>query len=306
MAVDINSWNCRLQTLIQKEQPQARWTLEWGENIQPDCLHPGWKQYQQRAFGRFKCSSCRRSWASAQVNVLCHMYLKCRNSQGLVLMRCFGQKCQNCSCSLFEKPHFSPESTGRILHNLAHRILEKFYGDGSRNVSEMPVNVEVHLDGSHDMDNCEACSLGFCVQRLEEDISTESAYSQFSYMEMGSNTTEGLRASYATSGSWVPNEGHRNNWETGQQHPPGAHQQGSCTTSQQSVLVARYLPSQLANSPVTQTHQEWQETYSSRMSAPDNALRYSSSNSPTQYGLSLWGCICAVALFTFLAVKYAN
>ncbi|XP_054980767.1 receptor-transporting protein 4 [Sorex araneus] len=185
MAVDINSWKCRLQALIQEKQPQARWSLEWGENIQPDHLQRRWKQYQQRAFGWFKCSSCGRSWASAQVNVLCHMYLKSLNSQGLVRMRCFGQKCQNCSCSPFEKPNFSPESTSSILQNLADRILEKFYGDGSRKASEMPVKAEVHLKGSHDMDNCEACSLGFCVHSLEEDISSESAYSQSSYMEMG-------------------------------------------------------------------------------------------------------------------------
>ncbi|XDB46725.1 hypothetical protein AB1E18_000340 [Capra hircus] len=130
IALDIKEWEQTFQELICQEKPRARWTLKMDGNLRPNCVAQGWRQYQQRGFGRFQCSSCRRSWASAQVQILFHMYLENQKSTGKVLMRIFGQRCKKCFQSQFEKPDFSPESSQRILKNLVQRVLEKFYRNG--------------------------------------------------------------------------------------------------------------------------------------------------------------------------------
>lgn len=217
-----------------------------------------------------------------------------------MLMRCLGQKCKNCFLSQFEKPDFSPETTKRIIHNLAQRILEKFYGDGSRRYSEMPVNIEAPLNGFHDKDNCEACSLGICVQNLDENIMSEPNFN----MEMGSYNSEGLGTRYATAGTQMPTESHPYNWNIGQHCPSRVYQQATLVVREQSALVASYLPLESANSTQTQIDQERQEMYSLRRYFSDNSLRSSSNDSPRQDWLSKLGYICVVALFTYLAAKY--
>ncbi|XP_006884232.1 PREDICTED: receptor-transporting protein 4 [Elephantulus edwardii] len=165
MSMDISLWEQKFQELIREKKPQARWTLKLNGKLQPDCVAPGWKQYQQNAFGRFQCSSCSRKWASAKVQVLCHMYQEPPKSQGQVLMRLFAQRCKKCLGSQFEKPEFSSENTMRILHNLVQRILDRFYRTRDWTAHDLPVIIEVPLEGSHDIANCEACFLGFCVMR---------------------------------------------------------------------------------------------------------------------------------------------
>ncbi|KAI4579067.1 hypothetical protein MJG53_000941 [Ovis ammon polii x Ovis aries] len=186
-ALDIKEWEQTFQELICQEKPRARWTLKMDGNLRPNCVAQGWRQYQQRGFGRFQCSSCRRSWASAQVQILFHMYLENQKSTGKVLMRIFGQRCKKCFQSQFEKPDFSPESSQRILKNLAQRVLEKFYRNGIRKASEIPVKPEVPLDGSHDKANCEACILGYCGLNLENCM-TGPGKSSLSYMNTGSSS----------------------------------------------------------------------------------------------------------------------
>nr|XP_019607701.1 PREDICTED: receptor-transporting protein 4 isoform X3 [Rhinolophus sinicus] len=267
VVVDVGTWEQTFQELIQQVKPRARWTLKLDKNLQPHCVAQGWKQYQQRAFGRFRCSSCRRSWASAQVQILCHMHLETRKSQGQVLMRLFAQRCRKCSRTRFEKPEFSPESTMRILNNLVCRIREKYY-ENSRKFREMPVILEIPLEGSHDMGNCEACILGLCIKSLQNCV-TEPSKSPLSYMEIGSpsphvgdmfsqNQTRKLSAEaketqgrgyscghnrsgpcYATAGTQVPAAFSQPKREIGQQRIPGADQQG---TGSQPIQVARSLP----------------------------------------------------------------
>ncbi|KAI4548239.1 hypothetical protein MG293_000569 [Ovis ammon polii] len=186
-ALDIKEWEQTFQELICQEKPRARWTLKMDGNLRPNCVAQGWRQYQQRGFGRFQCSSCRRSWASAQVQILFHMYLENQKSTGKVLMRIFGQRCKKCFQSQFEKPDFSPESSQRILKNLAQRVLEKFYRNGIRKASEIPVKPEVPLDGSHDKANCEACILGYCGLSLENCM-TGPGKSSLSFMNTGSSS----------------------------------------------------------------------------------------------------------------------
>ncbi|XP_029795514.1 receptor-transporting protein 4 isoform X2 [Suricata suricatta] len=186
--LDVGTWEQIFQELMQQEKPRARWTLKMDANLEPSCLAEGWKQYELKGFGRFQCSSCHRNWASAHVHILCHMYLEPHKSQGQVIMRLFAQRCKRCSWSRFENPEFSPESTMRILKNVVMRILKKFYDNGFRKFSELPIIREVPLDGSHDTKNCEGCSLGFCALRLQNNT-TEPPISPFSYMDIRSSSS---------------------------------------------------------------------------------------------------------------------
>ncbi|XP_066203702.1 receptor-transporting protein 4 [Saccopteryx leptura] len=269
--LDVEKWEQIFQELIQEVKPRARWTLRLNETLQPNCVAQGWKQYQQKAFGRFWCSSCKRNWYSAQVQTVCHMYLENRRSQGQVLMRLFRQRCKKCCQSQYEKPEFSPESAMRILNNLVWRIKEKYYGDGIKKFSEIPVIPEVPLEGSHDMANCEACSLGFCVQIVQNGMTTPSK-SPFTSMKIGSSlphigdihgqkqtrkqSAEAQKAqgsgcsskhersgpSHATTGSQVPVAGPQPKQETGQQPIPGAQQQAAHGTGSQIFKVITALP----------------------------------------------------------------
>uniref|UniRef100_A0A8B7V4M3 Receptor-transporting protein 4 n=1 Tax=Castor canadensis TaxID=51338 RepID=A0A8B7V4M3_CASCN len=159
--LDISTWEQTFQELMEQEKPWAKWSLKLNGTILPGHTAPGWKQYQQTAFGRFWCSLCHRSWSSAQVKILCHMYREPGKSQGQVLMRVFAQRCQKCSWSQFEKPEFSTESIKRILQNLIQYILWRYYGHDFR---KMPMIREVPLNGPHDTNNCEACTLGSCTK----------------------------------------------------------------------------------------------------------------------------------------------
>ncbi|XP_052014805.1 receptor-transporting protein 4 [Apodemus sylvaticus] len=157
---DFSSWEQTFQELIREEVPGAKWTLHLDKNIVPDGLTLGWRQYQQTVLGRFQCSRCYRSWTSAQVKILCHVYQDTSTSQGRVLMRIFGQKCQKCFGSQFENPEFSAECIKRILNNLVSYILQKCYGHRKiASISNASLDEKVLLDGPHDTLNCEACSL---------------------------------------------------------------------------------------------------------------------------------------------------
>ncbi|XP_058920278.1 receptor-transporting protein 4 [Kogia breviceps] len=271
MVLDVGTWERTFQELIWQEKPQARWTLKMDGNLRPDCAALGWKQYKQRAFGRFWCSSCRRSWASAQVQILFHMYLEHQKSQGKVLVRLFGQRCRKCSQSQFEKPEFSLDSTKRILNNLVQRILERFYRNGIRKVLEIPVIQEVPLEGHHDMVNCEACALGFCIQNLQNCM-TEPAKSSPSYMKTGCSSPhlgevcgqnrarnqsseaketqgsgyscshKGPGPSHATARMQAPGAGPQLKWEMGRLLTPRADQQAAQGTGPQPIQVAGSLP----------------------------------------------------------------
>ncbi|XP_053421188.1 receptor-transporting protein 4 [Nycticebus coucang] len=198
MVLDIRTWEQTFQNLIQEVKPRTRWTLSLDRNLQLDCVAPGWKQHQQRAFGWFQCSLCRRHWASAQVHILCHLHWECRMDQGQVVMRLFGQRCQKCSWSQYEMPEFSTESTTTILNNLVQHILKRYYGDGATKFPKMSVIPEVPLEGSHDAANCEACALGICTRGLHGCIAEPLACPP-SYLEIE-------RSSPRIGDMYIPNQ----------------------------------------------------------------------------------------------------
>ena len=171
-------------------------------------------------------------------------------------MRIFSQRCRRCSRSRFEKPEFSSDSTMRILNNLVRRIRERYYGDGIKKYSEIPVILEVPLEGSHDTTNCEACVLGFCVQS-SQNCMTKPSKSPVSYVKIRSslphtgdvygqnqakNQSAGAKKaqgsgcpfehkmsgpSHATARTQVPGAGPQPKRETGRQPTPGVDRQAA-------------------------------------------------------------------------------
>lgn len=157
---DFSTWEQRFQELIREEKPGAKWTLHLDKSIVPDGAALGWRQQQQTVVGRFQCSRCYRSWTSAQVKIVCHMFQDAGKTQGRVLMRIFGQRCQKCFGSQFESPEFSTESIERMLNNLVNYILQRYYGHKKiASILNASLDEKVLLDGPHDTLNCEACSL---------------------------------------------------------------------------------------------------------------------------------------------------
>lgn len=101
------------------------------------------------------------------------MHWSKRESEGLVRMRIFAQRCRKCAEPPFEAPEFTEENVSRILNNLVFRILKKCYGEGFKSMEEIPTIKDVSLKGPHDADNCEACLWGFCAQ-CESDAAEPS------------------------------------------------------------------------------------------------------------------------------------
>ncbi|XP_008069429.1 receptor-transporting protein 3 [Carlito syrichta] len=164
MVQDVEVWKQVFQESIREVKPWHTWTLTPDKSLRPNVFMPGWMQYQQFTFARFWCSSCFRSWASAQVLVLFHMHWNEEKSRGQVKMRVFAQKCRKCSQPQFEVPQFTQENISRILKNLVFRILKKCYREGFQLMEETPTIQDVFLEGPHDSDNCEACLQGFCTR----------------------------------------------------------------------------------------------------------------------------------------------
>lgn len=286
---------------------------------------------------RFRCSSCKRSWASAQVQILCHMHLDSRKSQGQVLMRLFAQRCQKCSRSQFEKPEFSPDSTMRILNNLVQRIQEKYYTGGVRKFREMPVIPELPLEGSHDMANCEACVLGFCIQNLQNCMTVSSTSPPVS-MESRSllphigdmcgkkqawnKPAEAEEAqgsgyfyehnrsgpSHATAGTKVPRAGKQSTQGACSQTTQGAGLLATRGTDPIQMTHPTAIATRRSGTPSeTKAVQRRQEKYSPRGHAFDSFHRpppsMISHGSIQQDNLFKWGIFGIAALCTFLILK---
>lgn len=83
---------------------------------------------------------------------------------GQVKMKVFAQRCKKCPQPPFEVPEFTQDNITRILNNLVFKILKKCYGEGFKQVEEIPLVGDASLEGPHDSDNCEACLQGFCAQ----------------------------------------------------------------------------------------------------------------------------------------------
>ncbi|KAE8603646.1 hypothetical protein XENTR_v10014403 [Xenopus tropicalis] len=123
----------------------------------------GWKSFtQQDAFGKFHCHNCLHSWKS--IHAVIEFYINLNGWQGRVMMKPFGQKCQNCNDNQYVKPEMPNSVIRNILRNLINTIRDKCYGEY---VSEWyPANDGQSGHGPHIKKLCEACHLGICKTKI--------------------------------------------------------------------------------------------------------------------------------------------
>ncbi|XP_029472899.1 receptor-transporting protein 3-like [Rhinatrema bivittatum] len=158
--MDLYIWNSILEDKLKKKGLNDPWTLALDDSIQPN---QGWKRYTLQIFGRFRCSGCSRTWASAKIQILFHMKLETMpERRGWVKMRVFKQECKKCSGATFEEPEFLSENIEVALEKLVSRIQEKCYRDLSGKSTTSAFNYTGKQDGPHESAHCEACRLGLC------------------------------------------------------------------------------------------------------------------------------------------------
>uniref|UniRef100_A0A8C3SX08 3CxxC-type domain-containing protein n=1 Tax=Chelydra serpentina TaxID=8475 RepID=A0A8C3SX08_CHESE len=162
-------WQKIFSQKIGQMKPGDMWTLKVDYNLQSNDLEPGWKQFLQRhAFARFQCSQCWHAWHSAQVNVLFHMHLDRKQRRGQVKMKLFRQECKKCLVPKLELPEFSQENVERVLENLMLKLRGKCYREAINPKELSKIIVEAQIMGPHDSSHCEACRLGICYVKYED------------------------------------------------------------------------------------------------------------------------------------------
>lgn len=114
---------------------------------------------------RFKCSLCRRSWASTRVQVIFHFHLNSACSQGTIKVRRFKQKCKTCSDAQMEDPNFSVGNIDVLVERLVEKIRMRCYKEdlGETNRSSKFYG---RVNGPHEMLHCEACQHGVCNRAI--------------------------------------------------------------------------------------------------------------------------------------------
>ncbi|XP_030072915.1 uncharacterized protein LOC115479224 [Microcaecilia unicolor] len=164
--VDLHIWNSIFQSKLSERNKGDIWTLSLDDSVQP---RQGWKRYTLPLFGRFRCSGCSRTWASAKVQILFYMKLEMwPTRRGWVTMRVFKQECGKCSAATFEEPEFLSENIEAALEKLVNRIQEKFYSDFSRKNTTSAFVHNGKQDGPHESEHCEACRLGLCNLKAQD------------------------------------------------------------------------------------------------------------------------------------------
>ncbi|KAJ1087169.1 hypothetical protein NDU88_000359 [Pleurodeles waltl] len=158
MGKDEAIWDYFFRDLMYRVKPRDSWSLVW-ENRRS--VGPQWGQYRQQAFGRFLCSFCSHSWASAHVLILFHMKLEKKRRRGTVKMNILRQKCYRCGAGIYEEPEFTEENISIILSNLLISILKLCYREYVYDEPQ-PTLVYGSSHGPHQPENCEACQLGIC------------------------------------------------------------------------------------------------------------------------------------------------
>ncbi|XP_069829584.1 receptor-transporting protein 3-like [Dendropsophus ebraccatus] len=152
-------WEEEFDYEIEERGVPGQWVLYEDEQLH---MQERGVKYQQRTFGRFCCSGCKRWWNSAEVHVLFFMNLNRSLEQGTVKMRIFRQECRKCSFPKLEEPEISDENITRITKNLVNHILQVFYGQKKVTQDWRPEVYSNDMIGPHDREHCEACRMGIC------------------------------------------------------------------------------------------------------------------------------------------------
>ncbi|XP_056419537.1 receptor-transporting protein 3-like [Hyla sarda] len=174
--VKMELWEDEFYNEIEERGVPDDW--EFYEDVDLDMQERGAK-YTQHTFARFKCSSCKRWWNSAEVHVVFFMTLNRSLQQGTVRMRIFRQECKQCSVPELETPEISHENIIRIIKNLVNRIPQVFYGERKLKQDFKPEIYGKDREGPHDKEHCEACKLMICnwtvVTKKQPAVQSSSA-----------------------------------------------------------------------------------------------------------------------------------
>ncbi|XP_036442413.1 receptor-transporting protein 3-like [Colossoma macropomum] len=139
------------------------WTLELNDSIEPGRTQRGWNQYIRNSYAQFRCSLCRRSWPSKQVQVLFHFSRESSLRRGTVRVRRFKQKCRRCSAARMEEPSFTVENIDVMVEKLMEKIRIRCYGEEPPE-SNRNLRFDGRIEGPHERLHCEACLKGICSQ----------------------------------------------------------------------------------------------------------------------------------------------
>ncbi|KAE8603653.1 hypothetical protein XENTR_v10014405 [Xenopus tropicalis] len=184
MAVEI--WRDAFQDKIEELLLPHVWNLTVNTNLQKQ---PGWLQYTQCTYGRFRCSLCSRWWNSAEIHVLFLMKLDRTMRRGTVNMQIFRQECKKCTAAVMEKPEISQENIRIIIGNLVNRIQRKFYSPNSWDLDEKPVLYSERREGPHNKEHCEACKQNVCRWQVLEMKTERQQAAEFSSAGRNPNET---------------------------------------------------------------------------------------------------------------------
>ncbi|OCT78532.1 receptor-transporting protein 3 [Xenopus laevis] len=165
MDMTVEIWRDVFQDKIEELILPHIWNLTVVTSLQKQ---PGWLQYTQCTFGRFRCSLCARWWNSAEIHILFLMNLDRTMRRGTVNMQIFRQECKKCTVAVMEKPEISQENIRIIIGNLVKRIQIKFYSLNSRNEDVKPVVYSERREGPHNKEHCEACKRNVCWWLVSE------------------------------------------------------------------------------------------------------------------------------------------
>ncbi|XP_007897942.1 receptor-transporting protein 3 [Callorhinchus milii] len=139
-----------------------KWTIEEDNELIADGAPSGWSCYITSAFGRFRCSICSKSWASAKVSILFHMQRS--GYTGRVKVRFFKQRCRKDHTGAeYEEPTFETDNISPVLDRLMIRIRKKCYNENiklDKHVSHTDMN------GPHESKHCQGCLMGICSQGM--------------------------------------------------------------------------------------------------------------------------------------------
>ncbi|XP_053565026.1 receptor-transporting protein 4-like [Bombina bombina] len=146
---------------------------EWSFSVDNNLLRAqsGYVLYTQHTYGGFCCSSCRRVWNSAEIQILFAVTLKKWQRCGTVKMRIYRQRCKKCKTRIMEQPQISRVNINIVIANLVKMIGKRFYNQDDGKQTKAPVIYSKVKDGPHEKEHCEACQLGICKNPKAQETS---------------------------------------------------------------------------------------------------------------------------------------
>lgn len=145
-------------------QFQQSWQHNW--NLMPlgDVQVNNFQIFRDSAKVRFLCQTCGKAWTSMKGRVVFWFQMWPEHSQGLVLFKLYGQKCEKCNQKVFEHAMWYPEEVNKVLTNVFHAVGKAYYG-----LAEAPVYRERRKGKprtQHNTSLCQACADRVCKEGI--------------------------------------------------------------------------------------------------------------------------------------------